>query len=294
MYNTHESKYLVKNYRDINNNNVEYLSQRLADYDWGELKSCNDVHSAYNSFLSGFLSLYNECCPTVSKKIKVRNCHKPWITPGILTSVKKKNNLYKKWLKKRTDISLSKYKRYKNKLTDVMRRAEKLYYENRFVELKNDAKNTWKLIKSVINGNKTTSESISELSINGCTITDKTTMANKFNVYFTNIGSDLSKSIPKVSGSFSDYLNHLKPTDSFFITPTNPAEIIDIVQNLKSKKSSGYDDVHPSVVKAVIPLIAQPLAELFNESLSTGIFPDNLKSHQFSVKFAVVGSTIYV
>ena len=157
-----------------------------------------------------------------------------------------------------------------------MRRAEKLYYENRFVELKNDAKNTWKLIKSVINGNKPTSESISELSINGCTITDKTTMANKFNEYFTNIGSDLSKSIPKVSGSFSDYLNHLKPTDSFFITPTNPAEIIDIVQNLKSKKSSGYDDVHPSVVKAVIPLIAQPLAELYNESLSTGIFPDNL------------------
>ncbi len=46
---------------------------------------------------------------------------------------------------------------------------------------------------------------------------------------------------------------------------------------MKACKSAGYDDIHPSVVKSVISTIANPLAHIFNLSLSSGIFPNNFK-----------------
>jgi len=49
------------------------------------------------------------------------------------------------------------------------------------------------------------------------------------------------------------------------------------VKLFKSNKFAGFDDIHPSVVENVISTIAQPLADIVNLSLSSGIFPDQLK-----------------
>ena len=49
------------------------------------------------------------------------------------------------------------------------------------------------------------------------------------------------------------------------------------VKNFKNGKSSGYDDISPSIVKSAIVFITKPLAYIFNLSISTGIFPDALK-----------------
>ena len=62
-----------------------------------------------------------------------------------------------------------------------------------------------------------------------------------------------------------------------FVEPTSVLEITDIVNGLKPNKSSGYDSYSPMVIKAVMPSIIQPLMEIFNQSLMTGVFPDKLK-----------------
>lgn len=73
--------------------------------------------------------------------------------------------------------------------------------------------------------------------------------------------------------------------ESFFISPTDPNEIIDIVHSLKSNKSAGHDELSPSVIKNVIPYIVHPLTAIFNLSLSTGIFPDIMKIAKISPVF---------
>jgi len=95
---------------------------------------------------------------------------------------------------------LKKYKNYKNKLTGLLRSAEKIYYENGFNDLKNNIKGTWKLIKKIINntGKTTSSSGVDELLINNKITKDKSQIANKFNEYFTNI-SILATKIPPVS-----------------------------------------------------------------------------------------------
>jgi len=55
---------------------------------------------------------------------------KPWLTKSLLRSINKKNKLYKQYLHHQSNEKLLKYKTYKNKLTNLLRVAKRLYFEN--------------------------------------------------------------------------------------------------------------------------------------------------------------------
>ena len=62
-----------------------------------------------------------------------------------------------------------------------------------------------------------------------------------------------------------------------FLIPTNEHEILKMVKNLKSKKSSGYDGFSTKLLKQIIINIVSPLEYIFNLSLCTECCPDLLK-----------------
>ena len=72
------------------------------------------------------------------KKVKAKNVtlSNPWITKGLLKSVRKKNSLYKPFLAKPTAHHENLYKCYKNKLTHSLRVAKRLYYNKKLCEYK--------------------------------------------------------------------------------------------------------------------------------------------------------------
>jgi hypothetical protein len=61
------------------------------------------------------------------------------------------------------------------------------------------------------------------------------------------------------------------------ILPTNQFELYNICRGFKSKKSSGYDNIPMHIIKKSFDIICQPLVNLINLSLATGIFPDKLE-----------------
>ena len=67
------------------------------------------------------------------------------------------------------------------------------------------------------------------------------------------------------------------PLNLLFLAPTDHDELIKICASLKSGSTPGYDDTKPDAVKFVTHLTAYPLVYIFNLSMSTGIFPDQLK-----------------
>ncbi len=56
----------------------------------------------------------------------------PWISKGILVSVRKKNRLYKMFIKRPTARREQQYKAYKNKLNYLIRIAKRTYYDDEF------------------------------------------------------------------------------------------------------------------------------------------------------------------
>ena len=94
------------------------------------------------------------------------------------------------------------------------------------------------------------------------------------NSYFTNIGVNLSKNTNNSKDPLS-YINSLN-NPSFYFTPTNQFEILKTINNLKIT-SSGYDDIHPKIIKQISTFIALPLTHIINTSLVTGVVPSKFK-----------------
>jgi hypothetical protein len=58
---------------------------------------------------------------------------------------------------------------------------------------------------------------------------------------------------------------------------TSTYEIGEIIKSLKSKNTSGYDEISMRILQLSAPYIVSPFTYICNMILNTGIFPDRLK-----------------
>jgi len=95
----------------------------------------------------------------------------PWLTKGLLNSIKT-NKSYKK-------LFLNGNKEYANKLTRVKNFSKKMYYNITISEQKNNPKKLWKFINSML-PSKCSSFSTSVIIVNNCNQGSHTIFKIKF------------------------------------------------------------------------------------------------------------------
>ena len=127
------TKYLTKTIRMTSSEDIANLKNELSEIDWTLLERCQDPNAAYETFLNIFTDIYNKNVLISTKTVRCYdNHHKPWISNGIIKSIKFKNSLYKIYLCYRSPEAKLKFNTYKNKLTSTICFAEKTYYSNKF------------------------------------------------------------------------------------------------------------------------------------------------------------------
>ena len=101
------------------------------------------------------------------------------------------------------------------------------------------------------------------------------TIADNFNENFTKIGQELASSID---------ISHKIPVNDYphasyhFSFNTQPQIVLKIIiGDLKPKSSSGYDNLSSKLLKEIKCIISRALSIIINQSLCSGIFPNNLK-----------------
>ena len=155
--------------------------------------------------------------------------NKTWITPDILKSIHRKNSL-----KHRSQSSLSKYKTYKNKLTSIIRAADKFSYETKFDIAKDTIKKTWKLIKGIIKNELENKQTLlNEIKSDDKILTDKFTISNKFNDFCNNVGQNLAKKIPEKNEDVIKYIKENYPNSMVF-NSTDQNELWNMVITLRN------------------------------------------------------------
>lgn len=107
---------------------MEALKVDLLAQDWEFMDNEKDVDNAYEEFLRIFKLLYDKNCPIKIFSKKQKHNDKPWISKGLQNACKKKKTLYREFIKHRTIEIEHRYKKYKNKLTNIMRTCKKEYY----------------------------------------------------------------------------------------------------------------------------------------------------------------------
>ena len=93
-----------------------------------------------------------------------------------------------------------------------------------------------------------------------------------FNDYFLNVKKLNSKFRAIKNSFYGIFIN-----SSFFMKPSSPWEVEEILGDCKSKKSMGPDGFSMHVLKLSSTMICQPLSEIFNCCINQGKFPSLLK-----------------
>ena len=206
----------------------------------------------------------------------------PWMTSGILYSMKYRDKLYKNL--KSTNPESSVYIRLEESLKSfcsilqkTIRAAKHQYYQKQFELCKSDIRKTWSKINEIISKNKKMPELPQYFINKDKIITDKTDIANCFNNFFVNIGLTLSEAISVPSNkSYTNYLTD-QIACSFNFKLVTKEETIKIINKLHPKSSFGQDNISTILLKSISLEIYETLTLIINQSLSTGIFPDKLK-----------------
>ena len=206
-----------------------------------------------------------------------------WITHGILKSISYRDKLY--LTLKRLPVDSERFnnvkinlKTYQSILRRLIRDSKKQYYQKKFDNCKNDIKNTWCTINQILNRTRSNANLPDEFLIDNCMTSDQTLIANKFNDFFANIGSKLTQNLGKSDAeNFRNYLSN-PPLINFTFELVSEDDIMELINNLPSKPSCGHDGISNKLLKACKQEICKPLTLIVNQMLSTGIFPDYLKT----------------
>ena len=104
-------------------------------------------------------SLVNSYIPLKKlAKNEIKHKFKPWITLGLRNSKKRRDMIYKKYIKAKNSVIKNEYeKQYKtlrNQIVTLCRESKRLHFQNYFLCHANNIKNTRKGINQIINTNR--------------------------------------------------------------------------------------------------------------------------------------------
>ena len=113
---------------------------------------------------------------------------------------------------------------------------------------------------------------------NNTLITDPNKIANTFNDYFANIGTDFAANICEYGNNemFQQYL-HTQSQCSCTFEKINEDDILKIINKMDNKSSSGYVGLSNKIIKTIKNKISKPLTLIINQMITSGTFPDRLK-----------------
>ena len=241
-----EKKFVYK--RKYTDENIFYFQQKLSQMNWNDVLHGYEADCDYVRFIDKFNELPDQCIPL--RKCTV-NRHKvpqsPWITKGMLKSIQDKNKLYKENLQCPNDNRAIKFKTYRNKLNNLIRKAK----EDIFIPNLNTHKTISRRLGNPLiilldeeqrNLLKVTSKLKKQI------ITEPKTISNTFNNFFVDIGPKLASKIQHTGKNYFDYLIKRAQT-CIYTKPIVAEEIVKITGKFNPNKSPGHDDITDMVVK---------------------------------------------
>ena len=135
----------------------------------------------------------------------------------------------------------------------------------------------WKNVDKVLS-RATATTTISSLNLCGKKITGDRCMAEVTNHHFTTVGPKLAAQIKTLLSN--DPLKNIsnEPSTRIKLQPVSNSQVLQYLRNLKARKSSDPGNLPTKLVKDAAEYISLQLCQIFNSSLTSGVFADIWKT----------------
>ncbi len=263
--------------RSFRPNNVDKFNNILLETNFDHILYLDCPNAAYNEFLKLYMLAFEESFPLRSLNVTTKYVKRvPWFSSGLLNSSIKKAQLLSLKLHEPTEDNIKKYKQYNNLFNLLKKKMKILYFRTLLEENKTNSKKCWSILKQAIGKMNDKSSYPQSFLINNSMKSDKIEIAEGFNKFFANIGTQTSHNVPPSNTSFSSFMPNAL-AHSFFLGPVAPSDVLNITKKFKPKTSSGHDSISNKLLKTTIENIIEPLTHIINQCLVKGIVPNEMK-----------------
>jgi uncharacterized protein YktA (UPF0223 family) len=277
---------LFKNHTDVDQKvlkryfgeeNIKEFTSLLEKLSWQKVFSETEVNAKFKAFMDLVLYQFNVAFP-----LQLRHRKKPlwkgWITQGIIMSSKKMRFL--NMLQKQPNLTVE-AKTYIDKYRRIYKRVireEKIRENDRHIlHEKHKTKAVWQIINRE-SGKISSNKLDIKLNWNSEDITHPQNVAELLNSIFSKISEELVKRTgSRMTNPVSQHVKINVNTNTMFLSPITENKMENAAKALKNKLSAGIDEIPDCVVKQCIKVLKRPLTNIYNASLESGIFPDQLK-----------------
>ena len=270
--------------RDARNFNQNAFLTEINGVKWDDILQCEktDTNHSFNSFYDTIEEILDRHMPKrkiTNKEFKQK--YKPWVTGGILTSIRRRDKLLKKYIRTknpiRKQIIHNEYKLLRNQILELTRTSKKNFYQNYFNENNNNLRKVWLGIKEIINIKAKTNASPVCVMEKNDMITDPTGVSNTFNKYYSSVAENiLNKRIHVGDGNFNKYMPDPLP-NSLFLSEVDADEVKKLINSFDTNKATGPCSIPPKILNIICENIASPISKIANLSFLTGVHPEQLK-----------------
>ena len=215
--------------------------------------------------------------------MRVRARSSPRITSTLKRRMHDRDILKIKASKSKNPGDWMQFKKQRNIVNKEIRLAKQAYYQNTFNENKGDSKRTWQTINE-LTSRKSGKTTVTSLKVNGVSVTNPSELSDKFNNHFATIGSKLASKID--SSDTDSHLRYLTGTDKRFeLRPTSTTKVFSLLNKLNKSKATELDKISGRLLPECADLISSPICNIFNQSISQGVFPDDWESARLAPLF---------
>ena len=190
---------LIQDYKKIDKKNFE---TDLKSTNWNQILKLNlgNTNDSFEIFFETFNKILDKHAPLRKLSIQEDKLRKkPWITPGILTSIKNKNKLYRKYIRakdpSRKNILHNEFKKHRNQIDKILKSSKALHYQRFFENNKLNLYKTWAGIKEIKNVSAKQKQNINGIA-NENNINDPKDITEHLNKHFCNIAKTIETVIP--------------------------------------------------------------------------------------------------
>ena len=199
--------------RTMRNFNSENFLNDLNQQPWAEVcHNAADPNKMWQIWKSLLMETIDKHAPIRIKRVGKKNS--PWVTGELRRLLFERDSLKRRAVKSGDASLWHQYKQFRNRANNEIKRAKRLYFTNNLELHKHDMKKTRKLINDLNSRHYRTSSCIKEVIIDDQIVNSPNQLAETFNTYFSNVGSNLSDEIP--SSADSNPEDYLDPTDGTF------------------------------------------------------------------------------
>ena len=174
------------NYRRFDYNK---LKDDLKNADWSPVyisHSISDSLQAFNRILTQFFDRH-----ALFATKRTNTNISPWLTVELKNEINYRDVLQRKFRKSKTTENYENYKRPRNKVNNLIKRAKQSYNKNLLDENTKNATSFWRTLKSIFLTKPKSKLTSTTFKVSEEEISNKETIANGFDQFFSSIATTL-------------------------------------------------------------------------------------------------------